>query len=160
MIVIEGATPEGRGRYRIPLDKEMDLIIQRILDRTPIFEIEIDRRVKLPKPAKKTLINAARKHNVLLGKAKTLAKQYLTLREKVKSSPTPPPNKVIVKLKKLEQDLKRLKSLLDKYEKICKMKVAFVPREYLQQTVPLNIDLSLINNPDFLQVVAILLSNH
>lgn len=160
MIVIEGATPEGEGRYRIPIDKEMDLIIQRILGKSPIFEIEIDRRVNLPKGVKKTFLKAARKHNILLGKAKSLAKHYLSLRERVKSHHLEHPDKAVIKLKKLERELKRLKMLLDRYEKICKLKVAFVPESYLKKTVPINVDLSLLNNPDFLQVITILLSNH
>ena len=129
MLVVEGAEKRN-GKCVLPIDKEIEAIISRVLRTRPIIEIEIVRKGNRPFLRKKapehilrskSLLKYAKKRDTLLARAKAVANRLLDAERNNRSEVN-----LKLEIDLLRQELKRLYDLIKKYERLCHKDVVFV----------------------------------
>jgi len=150
MIVVESGGKPISGSYELSITKQIKLLINDLLQKQPIIEIDV-KPSAIPVEHK---IKAAKIHNDLLKKAKLKSLEAKATLKKLKVSRSlEQKNKYLVRLKALEKELKKLKELLDRYEKICNGRVVFVSGKILRKVTPDKEAVGLLFEPDFLQLL-------
>ena len=158
MLVVESGNREVRGKYRLPITKQVEMIINDLLRRQPVIEIEVKSGDVVPV---KHRIKAAKIRNKLLEQAKKrslVAKAHI---KKLESKTVTPEERkrLVMRLKQLEKELKKLKALIDKYDKICSSKVVFIRGDILKKAVPDKEAASIIMSPDVMQFLLYFLTS-
>lgn len=151
MLVVESKGKKITGTYELPVSKQLKLLIRSLLEKKPIIEIEVKPSEPIPVEHK---LKAAKIHNTLLQVAKKkslLAKRELKKLKTARSLTEQ--QKAIIRLKTLEKELKKLKELLDKYEKICRGRVIFVSGAILKKITPDREAVSVLMSPDIMQLL-------
>ena len=161
MYVVEGLN--NKEFTVMPIDGKLRMIIRQIMESEPLVEIEIEangiKKVKAPKEiaSDKQKLKYAVKRDVLLQKAKKVAKDLVKEAQKTFLRPHP---RQTIKIEALKRQLIELKKLLDKYEKFCRGHVVFVKGDYIKKVAPAKEELSVMMHPDFLQLLLYIMTSH